>query len=103
MQTTVYTIEGWKMSLKDQVLFPIRIDKPLQDELARISELLGLTKSQVVRCSIRLSIEKPSEVERIMKEIEAQTDAWYERKDSNNGEKEAVEKAEKLKKILMEP
>lgn len=98
------------MSLKDQVLFPIRIDKPLQDELARISELLGLSKSQVVRCSIRLSIEKPSEVERIMKELEAQTDACYQkRKDSNNGddqtisEKEVVGKVEKFKKILMEP
>ena len=76
------------MSLKDQVLFPIRIDKPLQDELARISELLGLTKSQVVRASIHLIIEKPSEVERIMEEMKAETDAWYEKhKESNNGDR----------------
>lgn len=75
--------------MKDQVLFPIRIDKPLQDELARISELLGLTKSQVVRASIHLIIEKPSEVERIMEEMKAETDAWYEkhRESNNDGEK----------------
>jgi len=94
-----------------QRLTPIRIDKPLESELARISEQLHLTKSQVIRASIHLVIEKPSEIERIMKEMEAETDAWYAKrnKDPNNGdsrplsEEQATEKANALKKILMEP
>jgi antitoxin component of RelBE/YafQ-DinJ toxin-antitoxin module len=100
------------MSVKNQVLFPVRIDKPLQDELQRISEELGLTKSQVVRASILLTIQKPSQIETIIEKEKARIDAWYEKrkgKESNNGnhqtvsEEEALAKAEKLRHTMMEP
>jgi hypothetical protein len=53
----------------------------------------------VIRCSIRLSIEKPSEVERIIEEEKARIDAWYEKR-KNNGDQEAIEKANALKKLM---
>jgi antitoxin component of RelBE/YafQ-DinJ toxin-antitoxin module len=65
-------------------LMPVRMDKPLCDELQRISEELGLTKSEVVRASLYLAIEKPSEVERIMSEWKKQTDEWYRDKEKVN-------------------
>lgn len=63
-------------------LLPVRVDKPLQDELQRISEELGLTKSQVIRASILLTIQKPSQIETIIEEEKARIDAWYEKRKS---------------------
>jgi len=75
----------------DQTLMPIRIDKPLKDELARVSELLGLSKSQIVRAAIFVTIQKPSQIETIIEEENARIDAWYEKhkESNNNGDKKS--------------
>jgi antitoxin component of RelBE/YafQ-DinJ toxin-antitoxin module len=68
-------------------LIPVRLDKPLQDELQRISEELGLPKSVVVRASLKLIIEPPSQVAAIIEQWKQDTEAWYKkRKEINDGE-----------------
>ena len=72
----------------DQTLMPIRIDRPLKDELARVSELLGLSKSQIVRAAIFVTIQKPSQIESIIEEENARIEAWYEKRKENKHDAE---------------
>lgn len=69
----------------------IRMDKPLKDELERISEMMGLTKSEYIRARIVIMPDKESsQVNQIMLKIKAEEDAWYEKhkESNNNGAKE---------------
>lgn len=66
----------------------IRLDKPLKDELQRISEMMGLTKSEYIRARIVIMPDKESsQVNQIMLKIRAEEDAWYAKHKSNNGDR----------------
>lgn len=70
-----------------EVLFPIRVDKPLKDEIQRMAEALNISKSELVRLSIKTSLKKePSQLETIWRKMREESDAWYEnRKAENHG------------------
>jgi len=68
-----------------ETLFPVRIDKPLKLELERLAEHLGLPKSDVVRFSLKIVINPPSQVEKIMEEWKKDVGKWYQKRERDNG------------------
>ena len=73
----------------DRVLFPIRIDRPLELELERFAEEMGLSKSEIVRASIIISIQERGKVEQTINHWKTKTDAWYEERQKPKESKES--------------
>jgi len=89
----------------------IRVNGNLDQQLQEIALKSGVSKSALIRNTLALCLlppRKPSQVEAIMLKIRKEaTDELYGRgkhngEDQSVSEKEAIEKATKLREIMME-
>jgi predicted transcriptional regulator len=104
------------MPLNETIL--MRVDDGLKKQLEHLALKSGVSKSAIARNILAIAIlppYRPSQMEEIMAKVKQEQDSLYGRSEKNsknskenNGdhpisEQEATEKAQKLKRLIMEP